>query len=293
LIDDYSTDDTVKYLENKHYKFYKNSINLGFTKTINKGIRLAKGEYVCILDHDIVYDKDYLNNMLKRNSDITSGRYYYYNEKDKIRALEIKIDIFGRTKITGRDEIDKGQYYNSLIDYALATKFLPNNGARYCTAEFKIKPIDNFLKSQGNCELMIGFNYDEKDRAGNMEKIRNVTYSYPLITDEFDRSDCENILKNYGVHPTFPAYMSRGGCKMCYFKSENEYKAMYYLNRKEFNEIKELEQKIQDKKTNFFSIMPNGKSLQQLENELKNTLDLDFISMYKSKEKTCGAFCRR
>jgi len=187
----------------------------------------------------------------------------------------------------------KGQYYNSLIDYALATKFLPNNGARYCTAEFKIKPIDNFLKSQGNCELMIGFNYDEKDRAGNMEKIRNVTYSYPLITDEFDRSDCENILKNYGVHPTFPAYMSRGGCKMCYFKSENEYKAMYYLNRKEFNEIKELEQKIQDKKTNFFAIMPSGKSMQQLENELQNTLDLDFISMYKSKEKTCGAFCRR
>ena len=90
--------------------------------------------------------------------------------------------------------------------------------------------------------------------------------------------------------------MLRGGCRMCFFKSEKEYKAMYHLNRKEFNEVMAFEEKIQDQRKKFYAIMGNGKSLRQLANECNNELFTDVESLYadyKKDGKSCGAFCRR
>lgn len=72
---------------------------------------------------------------------------------------------------------------------------------------------------------------------------------------------------------------------------------MYYLDRKTFNEVLELEKTIQDKKKKFFTIMPSGKSMQDLENECKQSIfdDIDMKLLYQKIEKTtyCGGFCHR
>ena len=83
---------------------------------------------------------------------------------------------------------------------------------------------------------------------------------------------------------------------MCFFKSEKEYRALYYLNRNEFNKMLEFEEKMQDKRLKFYSIMSNGKSLKQLAIQCSQTLDFDFeqlYSDYKKENKSCGAFCHR
>jgi hypothetical protein len=91
--------------------------------------------------------------------------------------------------------------------------------------------------------------------------------------------------------------MMRGGCKMCFFKSEKEYRAMYHLNIKEFEEMIAFEEAIQDKRLKFYSIMQNGKSLRQLANECKREklMFSEIETLYKSlkKETSCGAFCHR
>ncbi|OGJ15854.1 hypothetical protein A3K73_01670 [Candidatus Pacearchaeota archaeon RBG_13_36_9] len=111
LIDDCSRDNTRELLKKKGYPFFKNENNLGFSKTLNKGITLAKGEFIAFLDHDIVYEKDFFKKMLAKNADIVGGRYYYYKDKMKIRALGITVNpLTGKTKILGRDEIDYGQF---------------------------------------------------------------------------------------------------------------------------------------------------------------------------------------
>lgn len=189
----------------------------------------------------------------------------------------------------------KGEYYQSLEDYIVAIKFMPSQQRRFCTIEFKIKPIDNFL-SQEDCELLIGFNYDEQGRTGNLEKKSNIKYSYPLIENGLTRDDCEDILRINNLHPKFPVYMLRGGCRMCFFKSEKEYRAMYHLNRNEFNEVMKFEETIQDQRKKFYSIMGNGKSLRQLAKECETELFDDVKSLYdayKKDGKSCGAFCRR
>jgi hypothetical protein len=60
---------------------------------------------------------------------------------------------------------------------------MPSQQMRFCTNYFKAAPIDKYLKEQGECELMIGFNYDEQGRTGSLEAMPNVKYTYPLIED--------------------------------------------------------------------------------------------------------------
>jgi len=94
--------------------------------------------------------------------------------------------------------------------------------------------------------------------------------------------------------------MLRGGCIMCPFKSKKEYKAMYFLSNHEFNRVMSFEEKIQDKRKKFYSIMGNGQSMRQLmqecENEKSFFVDADWTEIYKKslkKETSCGAFCHR
>lgn len=211
------------------------------------------------------------------------------------RLIELHGGDFNLVRLKGNVK-HNGETHESLESLAISYKFMPSGQARYCTRFFKILPIDNYLKEQGECELLIGFNVDEEGRTGNLELQTNVTYKYPLIDDGLNRQECEEILQSHNLHPSFPAYMLRGGCRMCFFKSEKEYRAMYFLNRKEFDEVQAFEEQIQDKRAKFYSIMGNGKSLRQLATECQQTLAFDFSELYadyKKDGKTCGAFCRR
>jgi 3'-phosphoadenosine 5'-phosphosulfate sulfotransferase (PAPS reductase)/FAD synthetase len=191
----------------------------------------------------------------------------------------------------------KGELVDNLLDGVIRQKFMPSSMKRYCTRLFKIEPIDRFLKEQGECELMIGLNADETAREGNYGMMANVKYSYPLQDDGHSRADCEAILDVYGLHPRFPAYMLRGGCSMCFFKSEKEYKALWYMDRDEFDRMVEFEDRYQDKRVKFYSIMGNGKSLRQLARECEAEMfkiELKGIyENYNKQGKSCGAFCHR
>lgn len=191
----------------------------------------------------------------------------------------------------------KGAIVRTLLQAVLIWRFMPSQRMRYCTGKFKIEPIDNFLESQPQCDLLIGLNADEQSRDGNWGLKTNVNYLYPLQDDGYTREDCENILRIHNLHPSFPAYMLRGGCKMCFFKSEKEYKALWYLNRPEFEEMIKFEDDYQDNRTKFFSIMPSGKSLRQLARECSSELFqkelLEIYENYNKEGKSCGAFCHR
>jgi 3'-phosphoadenosine 5'-phosphosulfate sulfotransferase (PAPS reductase)/FAD synthetase len=221
-----------------------------------------------------------------------------YNRIDKVEQYlkDFHSGDFNLVRIGG-GKMYKKQLYTSLEALIVACKVMPSQQMRFCTNYFKAAPIDKYLKEQGECELMIGFNYDEQGRTGSLEKMSNVNYTYPLIEDGYDRNDCEDILKKHGMHPNFPVYMLRGGCRMCFFKSEKEYKAMYHLNQSEFMEMVEFEERIQDKRIKFYSIMGNGKRLRELmtECEQEKLMFPEIENLYKSlkKETSCGAFCHR
>ena len=193
----------------------------------------------------------------------------------------------------------KGNWVDNLIDAILGWKFMPTQGQRWCTGKFKIKPIDDFLSTQGDCELMIGLNADEETREGNWGLQSNVKYSYPLQDDGLTREDCIEGLGQYGLIPDFPLYMNRGGCFMCIYKSISEYKAMYIFDRKTFDKVMDIELKVQDKRENFFTISVSKKPMSWIASEVEREIKLWGLDAVKEfykqidQKQACGAFCHR
>lgn len=199
----------------------------------------------------------------------------------------------------------KEQKFDNLEDYAVAKGFAPSKHIRYCTTSFKIEPIDDFLCSQGECELMIGFNADESpryDKSANYTRLENVQYSYPLHEEGYTREDCESILNAYGLNPSFPIYMQRGGCRWCFFQGKKEMKAKCIFSPAEFARDKAFEIRINEstrhKRKKFFPINQCA-TYQQIEDEVNREISMWGIDavkdMYKKIEghKPCGAFCHR
>lgn len=224
---------------------------------------------------------------------------------DRLTLLESQFKIihnedFNIIRIKPNPKI-KGKHVSSLSEGIKAFSFMPSPTARYCTSRFKIEPIEEFLKKQGECEVLIGLNADEqpgKVRVGNYEKLKNVIYRYPLYEEGYDRTDCEALLMKHGLHPSFPIYMSRGGCKFCFYKSKAEYKALYLLDRPTFDEGWELEKSIQDRRKKYFSILPNttfAAIAAEVDNEVANWGKEAVIEFYRpqAQTKVCGIFCHR
>ena len=66
VVDNDSHDGSINLLENKFngITIRKNNSNLGFSKAVNIGLKLAQGKYVCILNLDIIIQKDTLEILL-------------------------------------------------------------------------------------------------------------------------------------------------------------------------------------------------------------------------------------
>lgn len=195
------------------------------------------------------------------------------------------------------NESINGQEVSNLTEYVQKSLFMPSPTARYCTRKFKIQPIDDYLSQFEKCELLIGLNADEGDnRTGNYLKGKNISYRYPLIEDGYTRDDCYELLKEYGLQPDFPAYMERGGCKFCPFKSKKEYAAMVHFAPDEIEEVRSLEEAIQDKRSKYFRIRSNMPRLRDfIEIEKNNLFGSDITDYYSISEKpqSCGVFCHR
>ncbi|MBS6064158.1 glycosyltransferase family 2 protein [Criibacterium bergeronii] len=76
IIDNASTDGDYSFVNNyKNATFIKNQQNYGFAKAVNQGIKLAKTDYVVLLNNDTIVLKDYLKhfvNAIEQDSKIFS-----------------------------------------------------------------------------------------------------------------------------------------------------------------------------------------------------------------------------
>jgi 3'-phosphoadenosine 5'-phosphosulfate sulfotransferase (PAPS reductase)/FAD synthetase len=228
-------------------------------------------------------------------TDTGSEHQAMYEKLDEIEAIltEIHEGDFKLIRIKAIVPCG-GEIVDSVEAYALKSAFLPGKRERYCTRLFKIAPMDLFLSDKGGCTLMIGLNADE-DRDGNFGLLSNVNYTCPLQDDGLTREDCLNLLRANGIEPNFPAYMQRGGCYFCPFKSKKEFKAMVHLVPDEIEKVRILEENVQDKRNKYFRIRDNMPKMRDFIETEKQNLFGDLSEYYDSGEKqySCGVFCHR
>jgi GT2 family glycosyltransferase/glycosyltransferase involved in cell wall biosynthesis len=70
FVDNGSTDGTMNWLQNlvqehNHYKLIENPNNLGFPKGCNQGIQASSGEYILLLNNDVIVTDGWLSGMLE------------------------------------------------------------------------------------------------------------------------------------------------------------------------------------------------------------------------------------
>ena len=103
VIDDNSTDDTMekmgRYGENDRVRYIRNETNKGASASRNRGVQLAKGDYIAFLDADDYWDPEKLEKQEKSlaktgNVLCCTGRELIYDqepEKQKIFSVPERI----------------------------------------------------------------------------------------------------------------------------------------------------------------------------------------------------------
>jgi len=114
-------------------------------------------------------------------------------------------------------------------------------GTRNCTADFKIKVIDRWLRQHGATKddpavTLIGISTDEIQRLNNK---RDAPYSrpeYPLIDLGLSRQDCINVITDAGL----PA-PGKSSCYFCPFHRDSAWLDLHRDNPELFDKAADLE----------------------------------------------------
>ena len=115
----------------------------------------------------------------------------------------------------------------SLMEWCLKRKILPIISRRWCTQDFKIRPINRCLRKLGATRknpiyVDIGISIDESQRANFSKKdVLYVVKEYPLLDAKLSRNDCKKIITDHGW-PLRP----KSGCDFCMFQKRSTLRKM-------------------------------------------------------------------
>lgn len=101
--------------------------------------------------------------------------------------------------------------YDSLYEYCEVKRIVPSMIRRWCTSNFKVKPINKYVKTP--CFMYLGIDYGEQRRA-KISVNNGVENRFPLIEYEISRDGCKDIIKEHGL--PIPI---KSGCYFCPFQS--------------------------------------------------------------------------
>lgn len=168
---------------------------------------------------------------------------------------------------------------------------LPKSGMpakRQCTTDFKVKLIERWVKRQGftDIELGLGISLDEftrmrdtqwHDAEGNHKLGFNRKLEYPLIDMRLSRTDCHNIISEFGL-PIAP----KSACWFCPFTRKNEWVLRRNNQPKLFEKAVQLEEDLERKLGYPVYLHP---SKYPLENAVANGQ----LEMFPDEDDTCDS----
>ena len=117
MVDNCSEDSSVEWVM-KHYpqvKVVKLSRNFGFARAINEGVKVAKSDYVVLLNNDTKVEGSWLKNLIdcaETHPDVISvnSKILNFYDRKRIDGVGILINEVGQARSIGWNETDQGQY---------------------------------------------------------------------------------------------------------------------------------------------------------------------------------------
>lgn len=154
---------------------------------------------------------------------------------ETLEFIELLSDYLGKT--VERLNAKRGfEYYLKLNG-----NFLPTAKTRWCTAELKIRPFEEYV---GNDEAItyVGLRADEPYREGYFSTKSNISARYPFIENDITKEDVIDILKSSGIGmPSYYNWRSRSGCYFCFFQKKEEWIGLARHHPELFEKAKQYE----------------------------------------------------
>jgi len=92
-----------------------------------------------------------------------------------------------------------------LYDFCMDKAIIPYMGTKWCSLEWKVKPLDNWALANGVTTKMIGFTIEEESR------VKNYPGSvFPLVEQDITRPECHRIIARAGLDSPI-----KSGCFFC------------------------------------------------------------------------------
>jgi len=115
VVDNGSKDDSCAMVEREFsdVKLIKNLRNLGYSKGNNKGILHSRGDFIVLLNNDVIVTPEWLSELMQ---EARQDPYRFYQPKimfagsDRINSAGNFIQLFGFAFPRGLGEVDVGQY---------------------------------------------------------------------------------------------------------------------------------------------------------------------------------------
>ena len=134
----------------------------------------------------------------------------------------------------------------SISDYSLERHVMPIMARRWCTNDFKLRPILKKLRELGATrrkpiDVMVGIAADESHRVDRNAYIDKPKYQhkvYPLLDHGIDRKKCYEIIAAHGWGPPV-----KSGCDMCPFTGRREIIKIHASDPARYRKIVEMERR--------------------------------------------------
>lgn len=125
--------------------------------------------------------------------------------------------------------------YNNLYEYCWEMKMVPSMMARWCTKDFKVKPINRYIQTP--CFMHLGIDAGEAKRA-RMNTQAGVESRWLLIEHDIDRDGCKNIIESAGVE-----IPPKSGCWFCPYQRMAQWKQLRMKHPDLFCKAQKLEER--------------------------------------------------
>jgi len=208
VVDNASKDGTADAVESNFpkVKLIRNKKNEGVTGAVARGLKLVTGDYVCLVDHDMVLDKkmlEVLSLVLDTRKDVglVVGKILYKQDKKRIWAAGTGINLT-TGKINFRGGEDLGQYEAAEEIQVAPANFMART---------------SFIKKRGLYDPIYIIGYEDTDLSFKMRKYGyKVWYtpdalSYHNIPLSEDGSEKRLLSRTYWVARNRIIFMKRWG----------------------------------------------------------------------------------
>ncbi|MUT68739.1 glycosyltransferase family 2 protein [Paenibacillus sp. NEAU-GSW1] len=121
IVDNGSTDGTIEYLQEHNIVFISHPANTGFPVACNWGLRLARGEYLLLLNNDVLVTEHWLDNMLNHlmrdpKIGIIGPLSNYVSGKQQIEMAGSYMDMAAKVMAEARGQLE---YANRVIGFCM------------------------------------------------------------------------------------------------------------------------------------------------------------------------------